>query len=359
MGLYKKKKSPYWWMSYSKDGEQFWESTKTRSKRAALRIWQNREAELALGKFKVGWPGDRIGFEEMCKEFEQSHFAAISKGTISGYRIYLKHMKAFFGVVMLTKITNKLVEEYRDYRRQQPSLRYKGRTLKGATVNRELECLTCLLDLAVRRKYISENPARAVKHFNESRERPIKQLLTLDQESQILDAASPHLRVGIVLLVQTGGRTYSEGFGLRWDQIDWENRLIRFGNDVKTPGSAEPLPLTELAFRVLRKWRDESQSESPFIFPSPRNPLRPIRSVKTAWRATLRRAGVPHFPIYNLRHAFCTRLSWVAPDAVIERAMRHTSPETKRRYQLGMVEQVREAMEKANQQVYGERALAP
>jgi hypothetical protein len=36
--------------------------------------------------------------------------------------------------------------------------------------------------------------------------------------------------------------------------------------------------------------------------------------------------------------------------------MRHTSPETKRRYQLGMVEQVREAMEKANQQVYGETA---
>jgi hypothetical protein len=40
---------------------------------------------------------------------------------------------------------------------------------------------------------------------------------------------------------------------------------------------------------------------------------------------------------------------------VIQRAMRHTSPETKRRYQLGMVEQVREAMERANQQVYGDR----
>lgn len=74
---------------------------------------------------------------------------------------------------------------------------------------------------------------------------------------------------------------------------------------------------------------------------------------RTAWQATLKRAGVPHFPIYNLRHAFCTRLSWVAPDGIIERAMRHTSPETKRHYQLGMVEQIREAMEKANQQVYG------
>lgn len=47
---------------------------------------------------------------------------------------------------------------------------------------------------------------------------------------------------------------------------------------------------------------------------------------------------------------------WCIRDgAVIQRAMRHTSPETKRRYQLSMVEQVREAMEKANQRVYGDQ----
>ena len=37
------------------------------------------------------------------------------------------------------------------------------------------------------------------------------------------------------LLVQTGARTYSEGFRLRWDQVDWEHKLIRWGSDVKTP----------------------------------------------------------------------------------------------------------------------------
>ena len=136
-------------------------------------------------------------------------------------------------------------------------------------MNRELECLTCALDLAVHRQYIAENPARAVKHFNELRERPDKQMLTLDQETRILKAASPHLRVGIVLLVQTGGRTYTEGFRLRWDQVDWEHRLIRFGNGVKTPGSSEPLPLTDLAYRVLRKWKEESGPDSPYIFPQP------------------------------------------------------------------------------------------
>jgi hypothetical protein len=34
--------------------------------------------------------------------------------------------------------------------------------------------------------------------------------------------------------------------------------------------------------------------------------------------------------------------------------MRHSSAETKRRYQLGMVEEVREAMNLANTQTYGE-----
>ncbi|MFZ1033666.1 MAG: site-specific integrase, partial [Candidatus Acidiferrales bacterium] len=145
-------------------------------------------------------------------------------------------------------------------------------------------------------------------------------------------------RVAIVLLSQTGGRTYSEGFSLRWDQIDLASKLIRLGNDVKTPGSSEPVPLSEYACEVLQAWNKDQASKSRYVFPSPVCPDRPISTVKTAWQAALRRAGVPHFPLYTLRHVFCTRLSEVAPDAVVQRAMRHTSPETKRRYQLGMAD---------------------
>jgi integrase len=90
-------------------------------------------------------------------------------------------------------------------------------------------------------------------------------------------------------------------------------------------------------------------------FPEPIFPDRPISTVKTAWHATLRRAGVPQFPLYTLRHVFCTRLSEVALDAVVQRAMRHSSPETRRRYQLGMAEQLRKAVEKANTRLYGRR----
>jgi hypothetical protein len=41
---------------------------------------------------------------------------------------------------------------------------------------------------------------------------------------------------------------------------------------------------------------------------------------------------------------------------VVQRGMRHTSPETKRRYQLGMADQVRKAVEKTNKRLYGKRA---
>jgi integrase len=92
-----------------------------------------------------------------------------------------------------------------------------------------------------------------------------------------------------------------------------------------------------LAHDVLLSWKKEQADKSPFLFPSPVKPDQPITTVKTAWKTTLKNAGVAHFPIYHLRHVFCTRLSWVAPDAVVQRAMRHSSPETKRHYQLGMV----------------------
>jgi integrase len=356
MGLYQRRGSRFWWMTYTVQEERRFESTKTTSKEIANKIWRHREGELALGLFKIPWAGDRMRFGQLCDEFERSHFAALTENTIRGHRSYMGNLKAFFGDRKLENITVSLVEAYRDERRQQPAKNKPGQTVKGATVNRELECLKCMLDFAMKRKYIAENPAAQVKHFNELRERPTRRMLTLDEEKRILDAAPVHLRVAIILLSQTGGRTYSEGFSLRWSQVDFEQKVIRLDNNVKTPGSAEPIPLSQYACDVLQAWKKESPPKSEYVFPSPVLPNRPISTVKTAWKATLRRAGVTAFPIYTLRHVFCTRLSEVAPDAVVQRAMRHSSPETKRHYQLGMAEQVRHAVNKANKRLYGKRA---
>jgi integrase len=100
-------------------------------------------------------------------------------------------------------------------------------------------------------------------------------------------------------------------------------------------GSSEPVPLTKLAHDVLVWWKKEQGDKNQFLSPSPVKPGQPMTTVKRAWKTTLKNAKVAHFPISNLRYVFSTRLSWVAPDTVVQRAMRHASPETKRHLPTG------------------------
>ncbi len=340
-------------MSYTYKGEQLFQSTKSTSKDIANRILTRREGEIALEMFKIVRKGERMSFQELCKEFESAHVPTLAPSTQINVRVFLGNMQRFFGKRLVADIDQRLVAEYRNYRKAQPSQNNPDANVKGATVNREMAYLRCMFNFAVERKYVSESPARGVKQLDERRERPAKHMLTLEEEQRILENAPPYLRVAIVLLAQTGVRTYSEGFSLRWEQVDLERKMIFLGGDTKTESSSEPVPLTGLAHDVLVNWKKEQDGNSPLLFPSPVKPEQPIRSVKTAWTTTLKNAKVAHFPIYHLRHVFCTRLSWVAPDAVVQRAMRHSSPETKRHYQLGMTEQVRQNLEKANERVYG------
>jgi len=357
VGVYKRHDSRFWWMAYTVKGQQRCESTKTSSKELAKKIWKKREGEIALGRFQVGWPGERMTFTELSEEFFRLHSMTLSVRSQENHQMFLKNLRAYFGDHKLTDIDERDVVEYRNHRRRQPLKRDPKRTVKGATVNRELACLHCIFQFALKRKYIGENPSSGVKRFEERNERPFKRMLTVEEEHRILEAAPPHLRVAILLLVQTGGRTYSEGLSLRWDRVDLEHGVLHLAGNVKTSDSAQPLPLSGLACEVLKEWKKSQGDGSPYLFPSPHSADKPIQSVRRAWRTALKNAKVPYFPIYNLRHVFCTRLSWVAPDAVVQRAMRHSSPETKRHYQLGMVEQVRENIERANERTYQDPKL--
>jgi integrase len=132
-----------------------------------------------------------------------------------------------------------------------------------------------MFQFAITRKYITDNPATGVKHFDERRERPVKRMLTAEEEQKILKVAPPSLRVAIILLVQTGGRTYSEGLSLRWEQVDLNNRVIHLSGIVKTKDSAQPVPLTHLASDVLLEWKKEHGSRNPFCSRVQRIPRSP------------------------------------------------------------------------------------
>ena len=107
-------------MAYTVKGRQRFESTKTPSKELAKRILKKREAEIALGRFQVGWPGERMTFSELCEEFSRSHSSTLSAKSQENHQIFLTNLRAYFGDRKLTDIDERTVVEYRNYRRRQP-----------------------------------------------------------------------------------------------------------------------------------------------------------------------------------------------------------------------------------------------
>jgi len=83
LGLYQRSDSRFWWMSYTMNGEQHQESTKTAIKELAIKIIKQRESEIVLGLFKVGWAGERMTFDQLSAEFERSHFAGLAENTVN------------------------------------------------------------------------------------------------------------------------------------------------------------------------------------------------------------------------------------------------------------------------------------
>lgn len=66
---------------------------------------------------------------------------------------------------------------------------------------------------------------------------------------------------------------------------------------------------------------------SPFVFPNVRTPTQLLRDVRDSWERTLKKAGLPKFVLYNLRHTFTSRLSAAGvSDLFVAQMIRHSSP---------------------------------
>ena len=104
MGLYRRKGSRFWWMSFTVGDERRFQSTKTSSKEIATKIWKKRDGEIALGLFKVGWPGERMTFAELCGEFLTSHSSTLSVHSQRNHRMFSNNLRQFFGDRILIDI---------------------------------------------------------------------------------------------------------------------------------------------------------------------------------------------------------------------------------------------------------------
>jgi integrase len=298
-------------MSYMAGGKQHFESTGTRNKKQAEKIFALRQAEIFAGKWDLPAPSPKL--IEWTEKFLQSVQVASTK---LRYSTSVQHICQHWGKnARLSAISVRSIEEFKAKRL---------RDVRPASVNRDLAVLRRLLKLAARQRLIGRNPFDGVEMLNERSQRRAATILSFGDQEKILEHATPHLRLMIVLLTEIGLRVGKEALQLKWTDIDFENNALTVRAS-KSIAGRRVVPLSTLCRTELLHWRDLIGKSSPFIFPNMSNPSKPLGSIKKTWATALKNAGLNPFPIYCLRATFASRLSAAGvPDSFVSQMLGHS-----------------------------------
>jgi integrase len=359
MALYKR--GTIWWMSFQHEHRHFQKSTGCKNKRDAEAYERAYRTKLAMGEVGFTEKKNFPNFTEAVREFLE--WSAIEhQGKPNTVRSYVNSSASplrFFGDTPLNAIQADDVERFKVWRStertkprrvvkklRQPKSDWKPTPLKPATVNRELALLKMLFNYYVRRDVLVKNPVSQVKLLSE--EKNHTRVVTVAEEAKYLMAASQPLQDFATVMVDTGMRP-DEVANIEMRNVNVEQNFILVPVG-KTKSARRKIPMTQrvrdLISRRIRDVRNE------FLFSSDSTP-NPITTLKTAHSGALRRSGVDHFRLYDLRHTFATRflesggdlitLQAILGHSTISMVTRYAHPSEKHQFEamLRMEEQVR------------------
>jgi len=221
--------------------------------------------------------------------------------------------------------------------------------LKPATVHQELRVLRRMLNVSVRKKLLPSNPCAGVE-FPVALKGPFHpHYLTWSEQRKLEIHAPEYLRNIVRIITETGPRVYKELMPMKKQHLDLENAVVWIP-DSKTPNGIAEVPLTPIAAEAFRDQLRLSPC-SPYLFPSDENPSGHQKTLKTVWHATLRRAGIPYFRIYDLRSTYATRLSaGGVADEWVTQLLRQRDAKVFKKYSQMKLQMKREALIKLNRQ---------
>ena len=134
---------------------------------------------------------------------------------------------------------------------------------------------------------------------------------------------------------------------MKKDQVDLENTVVWIP-DSKTPNGVAEVPLTDLAVEAFRDQMQLAGGRAR-ICSRARRADGHQTTFKTAWAATLRRAKVPYFRIYDLRSTYATRLSaGGVADEWVTQLLRQGDAKVFKKYSQMKLQMKREALQKLN-----------
>jgi integrase len=249
-------------------------------------------------------------------------------------RYLLRHL----GTLRAVELTLSHVDHYRSLRFAQTTR--TGRPPSPATLDREVELLKRVLNYAVDCGRLGQNPlsrARLLRRPNVRRT-----VVGEEQFAALLEAAEEPLRPILALAYETGMRR-SEVLGLRWEQVDLKEGVIRLSPQDTKAEDARIVYLAPRALEALRRLPRRLGATDVFVNPATGKRWQDIRK---AFSRACQQAGLGGVWLHDLRRSFVTNARrYGVPESVVMRMSGHRTRSVFDRYNIVCEEDLRRAVE--------------
>jgi integrase len=271
---------------------------------------------------------NRLTFAEAAETWVADFESLVEAGeraerTLEHYRYCLNgHLLPQFGHKRLQEITTD------DIANLISRMRRKG--MSATTINHALVPLNRILNHAVRRGQLTSNPvSRLERHERPRCHRAQQRVLNNQEITRLLDACLPRYRPFLTTAVYTGMRL-SELLGLTWQDIDFDNGLIRVRYQLsrptlenpprrvrlKTAAASRDIPLFPQLGILLKRQKLASPHSNPtdYVFSTAAGTPLGGRNVErrglghAADTAGLNPPNQPRLRVHDLRHTFTSHL---------------------------------------------------
>ena len=336
-GLYRRKGSPYWWVSFAdSSGRRTRRSTGT-----AVR----KEADALLAKWKLEAHRIRQWDEEPTRTFDELMLAYVKatsgeKRAAERDRYSLKRLYPFFTGRDLNDLGPADIRAYIDRRRSEG--------VSPGTINKEVGLLSSAINYARREwDWVIPNPA-ARRKLKEPEGRV--RWITRAEAAALISAAesepkAAHLADFIRLALHTGCRK-GELLGLEWKRVDLQAGLIHLEAEHTKAGRRRAVPMNREARAAIigrARFRAQHCPGSQWVFS--REDGSRIQAVKRSFATACRRAGIEGYHIHDMRHTCAAWLVSVGvPLTEVRDLLGHSSVKMTERYAHLAPENVRAAV---------------
>ncbi len=281
--------------------------------------------------------GDKLTFNQLAniysdhkvKPAEYHHERKIA-GLRSYFPIvgYIQTLTEHFGKKLIKNITNSDVENFKQVRLKTPTKQGKNRAI--ASVNRELELLRAIMRFAVRQGWLVHSPFDTGSTLiSKADEVHRERVLTTEEEKRLLSVCigkREHLYKLLIAALDTGMRR-GELLKLKWQDIDFDNRLIYIRATTTKTMRERTVGLTQRLFKVLQQAYEQSTKDvNNIVFGIKDN-------FKIAFASACRDARIKDFRFHDCRHTAITRMIQSGmPAHLVMKVSGHTQHVTFARY---------------------------